>query len=219
VFSKYRAHNAVNAYPENIFGLFDAYTDNICKSLGLKNGDMYMLSNRANILLLTEEQRTKKILSEPSKPQGETDTISGPYQLGKNIKKLKIKGAVAYYYSDLKKEDKEPAHPALKKIRSYKGVNILEKAIEYLRVKGGMHNNPILTEYHAAEGDPQADQLVFFQANVFGGKVYSTAVFANRSLKKLEGDKKFMNYVSTRFSKRLKAKLGSMNIYYVAYRF
>ena len=66
-----RAHNIVNAYPENIFGLYDAYVTTVREALKQKSGDMYMLSNRANILLITEEQRTKKLMAESSKPIGE----------------------------------------------------------------------------------------------------------------------------------------------------
>ena len=103
-------------------------------------------------------------------------------------------------------------------MKNYKGVDTLEKAIGYLKEKGGMHNNPVLTEYYAGESDPQADQLAFFQGNVFGKKFYATAVFMNRSIKNLEEDKKLVNYLGTQFANGLSVELGTMSIYYVAYR-
>jgi len=212
-----RAHNAVNAYPENIFGLFDAYDTSVSEEIGVPVGDMYMLSNRANILLLTEEQRTKKILGEPAKPVGDIDSTSGPYRLEENTKNPSVEGAVAYYWGDMERESKCD-HPSLNRIRNYEGVDTLVKAIEYLKEKGVMHNNPVVTEYYAGKDDPQADQLVFFQANVFGQKVYATAVFMNRSLKNLEQDKQFVNYLGSEFAKGLSAGLGTINIYYVAYK-
>jgi len=214
-----RAHNAVNAYPENVFGLFDAYTTNIANNLkGIEIGDMYMLSNRANILLLTEEQRTKKILGEPSKPVGEVDTTSGPYQLDPNTKlpDAKVTGGIAYYFGDMQKIE-QTNHPTLTRLQNYRGINTLQKAIDYLKEKGGMHNNPVLTEYFAGENNPQGDQLAFFQANVFGNKVYATAVFMNRSISNLEKDKELINYLGTQFALGLGTKFGTINIYYVAY--
>lgn len=211
-----RAHNAVNAYPENIFGLFDAYAAEVSEKVSLPFGDMYMLSNRANILLLTEEQRTKKILGEPSKPVAEMDSASGPYRIAENTNTPPIAGAVAYYWGNMERKNKS-AHPSLKRIQNYEGVNTLAKAIDYLKEKGGMHNNPVLTEYYAGKDNPQADQLVFSQANVFGKKVYATAVFMNRSLKNLSEDKKFVNFLGTQFAKELDAGMGTINIYYVAY--
>ncbi|MBI4156041.1 MAG: hypothetical protein HY507_02290 [Candidatus Zambryskibacteria bacterium] len=214
-----RAHNAVNAYPENIFGLFDAYDTTIRQGLGLVSGDMYMLSNRANILLLTEEQRTKKILGEPSKPVGDLNTTSGPYRLDNNTKKPEVAGGVAYFLGDMQKETNiGDISPILNRIKNYRGIDTLEKAVNYLKEKGSMHNNPVLSEYYAGESDPQGDLLVFYQGNVFGGKFYATAVFMNRSLKNLEEDKKLVNYLSTQFANNLSVNLGAMAIYYVAYR-
>ena len=213
-----RAHNIVNAYPENIFGLHDAYVETVCKGLGLKGGDMYMLSNRANILLITEEQRTKKLLNEPSKPVGEVDTSSGPYLLDKKTKLPKKETGIAFFTMKARANSKKPADPILKKLENYKGQNILQKAVEYLKVRGGMHNNPIVTEYYAGIDDPQKDQLVFFQANVYGNKVYGTAVFANRSLKKKDSDTKLCNYIMTQFSKRLNVPLGELNVIYVRFK-
>ncbi len=212
-----RAHNIANAYPENVFGLFDAYDTTIRDGLQIASGDMYMLSNRANILLLTEEQRTKKILGEPSKPVSDFDTTTGPYQLDDNTKKPEMAGGVAYFYADMQKVT-ETQSPILERLKNYKGVDTLEKAISYLKEKGGIHNNPVLTEYYAGESNPQADQLAFFQGNVFGGKFYSTAVFMNRSITNLEEDRKLVNYISTQFADRLSVGLGTLAIYYVAYR-
>ena len=124
---------------------------------------------------------------------------------------------MAYYWGDMQKEN-ECEHPSLNRIRNYEGIDTLAKAIEYLKEKGVMHNNPVLTEYYAGKDDPQADQLAFFQANVFGKKVYATAVFMNRSLKNLEQDKKLVNYLGSEFAKGLSAGLGTINIYYVAYK-
>jgi len=87
----------------------DAYDTTVREGLKLSSGDMYMLSNRANILLLTEEQRTKKILGEPSKPAGDIDGTSGPYQLHENTKKTKPRGGVAYYFGDMEKSAKTSA--------------------------------------------------------------------------------------------------------------
>ncbi len=213
-----RAHNAVNAYPENVFGLFDAYTKQIAQSLGLETGDMYMLSNRANILLLTEEQRTKKILSEPSKPSGEWSSASGPYLIDTNTKTPEIAGAVAYYTQDISEEIERPHNAVLDKLENYRGVDTVTKLVDYLKSKGGMHNNTVLSEYYAGEDDPQADHLVFFQANVFGGKVYATAVFQNRSIGNRETDTKLGNHIATRISKELNVNLGKLAIYYVGYK-
>jgi thymidylate synthase len=212
-----RAHNIVNAYPENVFGLFDAYTTPIARELGVEIGDMYMLSNRANILLLTEEQRTKKILSEPSKPAGEWDSTSGPYLLD-NAKSPAIEGAVSYSVQNMVEETLRPDSEVLDRLENYQGQNTADKLIEYLRSKGSMHNNTVLSQYYAGADDPQADQLVFFQANVFGKKVYATAVFQNRSISKKEEDTKWSNYISTLLAKELGVGLGELSLYYVGYK-
>jgi hypothetical protein len=212
-----RAHNAVNAYPENIFGLHDAYVEHIRKSLRLQGGDMYMLSNRANILLITEEQRTKKILGESAKPVGEMNTSSGLYLLGDKIKAPEYGGRVAYYNLKAQRNTKKPNHPTLKRLENYEGVDILTKAIEYLRLKGAVHNNPILTEYFAKNKNSQDDQLAFFQANVFGKKVHGTAVFMNRSLQNKKVDHDLCNYIMTQYSKTLKTPLGDLTVIYINY--
>lgn len=211
-----RAHNTVNAYPENIFGLHDAYVMTVRNALGLDSGDMYMLSSRANILMLNEEQRTKKILAEPSKGVQTKSVESGPYQLvSPEAAKEVPEHGVSYWYGPLLEETMKPDSPRLKKLEDYRGVNILERAIKYLEDKGVSHNNPILTEYDPKNEDPQGDWLVSFQANVYAKKVYATVVFANQSHENLEEDKKLVNYVATQFSKRLKFPLGDATIFYV----
>lgn len=211
-----RAHNTVNAYPENIFGLHDAYVMTVREALGLETGDMYMLSSRANILMLNEEQRTKKILAEPSKGVQTKSVESGPYQLtnAEAIKEVPEHG-VSYWYGAMKEETERPNSERLEKFENYAGVNILDRAITYLKDKGLSHNNPILTEYNPKSEDPQGDWLVSFQANVYANKVYATAVFANRSQEHLEEDTKLINYISTQYSKRLERPLGDATIFYV----
>lgn len=210
-----RAHNTVNAYPENILGLYDAYTKTIANGLGLPTGDLFMLSNRANILLLTEEQRTKKILSEPSKPMVEIDRSTGPYLLGENINLPTDNGGIAYINYQAQKENARPDNHTLDKLENYQGQNILLKAINYLKRKGVMHNNPILSEFCPGQDEAQGDKLVFFQANVLGGKVNGTAVFTNHSLAKLTKDQELINYVLTQYSTNLNYPLGEAIIFYV----
>ena len=213
-----RAHNTVNAYPENIFGLHDAYICTVREKLGAKPGDMYMLSSRANILLLTEEQRSKKLMSEPSKPMDEIDSKSGPYQLAENTKfPLANETGVAYSFVPLQKIASRPNNFILDRLENMEGVNTIEKAIFYLKEKGVMHNNPILTEYKAGKMDPQGDYLAFFQANVMGGKVHATAVFMNHSISKQKEDLELLNYISTKFSETLGYPLGNLSLFYVAF--
>jgi thymidylate synthase len=219
VFHIARAHNMVNAYPENVFGLFDAYTTPIARELNVEIGDVYMLSNRANILLLTEEQRTKKILGEPSKPAGDWRTSSGPHLLQKNAKNPPSEGGVAYSVWKMNLQDERPSSEILDKLENYEGSDTVKKLVEYLKSKGGMHNNTVLSQYYAGHDDSQADQLVFFQSNVFGRKAYATAVFQNRSTSKREDDAKWCNYISTLLAKELGVELGELSLYYVAYRF
>ena len=211
-----RAHNTVNAYPENIFGLHDAYVTTVRDGIGAESGDMYMLSSRANILLLVEEQRTRKLLAEPSKPAGDLNTESGPHLLGENVSTVEG-GGVAYLHIPLTLEDQRPDNEILGCLEDYEGVDTITKAISYLKNKGGMHNNPVLSEYYPGKFIPQGDYLAFFQANVMGGKVHATAVFMNHSLKKLEQDKKLCNHIATRFSKELNAPLGNLSLFYVGY--
>ncbi len=211
-----RAHNTVNAYPENIFGLHDAYVMTVREALGLETGDMYMLSSRANILMLNEEQRTKKILAEPSKGVQTKSVKSGPYQVASEEASKEIpEHGVSYWYGAMQEETKRPESERIAKFEDYAGVNILDRAIQYLADKGLSHNNPILTEYNPRNEDPQGDWLVSFQANVYAGKVYTTAVFANRSHENLEEDKMLINYLSTQYAQRLQRPLGDATIFYV----
>ncbi|NQV93164.1 hypothetical protein HQ403_01555 [Candidatus Kaiserbacteria bacterium] len=210
-----RAHNTPNAYPENIFGLYDAYVTTIQNELGIGGGDMYMLSSRANILLLTEEQRVRKIIAEPSKPIGEVDSSSGPYLLGENVKERGENSGVEYIFTPHSKLIDRPCHTALDRIENFEGVNTLEKAITYLKEKGVMHNNPVLTTYQAGKSDSQGDHLVFFQANVFGGKIHSTAVFINHTSVTLKEDKEFLDYIATKHSEDLGFPLGDLTLFYI----
>ncbi len=209
-----RAHNIVNAYPENVFGLHDAYVVPLREALGLKSGDMFMFSNRANILLLSEEQRTKKILSEPSKPCGEVNNDSGPYNL-KGSGQIKSKNAVAMLTEQAKENNDRPKNKIMDNLENYNGVNILKKAIDYLVKKGDKHNNPIISEYIPGKTDPQSDMLAFFQANVCGGKIYASAVFMNHKIKNMDDDKNLVNYLITQYKKELKKDLGEFVIIYV----
>lgn len=210
-----RAHNTVNAYPENIFGIFDAYVSMVRDGLKAQGGDMYMLSNRANILLLTEEQRTRKILSEPSKPAHNLDTSSGPYLLGKNMKESKNKTGVFYVHQPIKKVIKRPKSKTLERLENYHGVNVLDKAISYLKIRGGMHNNSILSEYQARIMDPQGEYLLFFQANVFGKKLHASAVYVNHPIRKIQEDLTLCNYLATQYGKTLKYPLGNLTMFYI----
>lgn len=212
-----RAHNTVNAYPENIFGLYDAYVQTVLDALKYPMGDMFMLSSRANILLLTEEQRTKKLLAEPSKPVESPDTHIGPYLLGDNVKAPQISNGLAYIYSNLVENSTKPDHPFLARLENYRGQNVLQKAITYLKEKGINHNNPLISSYHAKEDNPQSDCLVFLQANVMGKKLHMTAVFANRTLDHRTEDQNLLNYIGTQYAKTLNYPLGALTLFYVAY--
>jgi len=210
-----RAHNIINAYPENIFGLYDAYIKTIQNNLKVKGGDMYMLSNRGNILLLTEEQKTRKILSEPSKPTDDFNVLSGPYKIEKNIKISKNRTGVFYIHTLIKKIIKKPKSKILEKIENYNGVNILDKAIDYLKIKGVSHNNPIISEYDARSMDPQGDYLLFFQANVSGKKLNATAVYVNHKTNNIKNDLNLCNYIATKYTQALKSGQGDLIIFYI----
>lgn len=207
-----RAHNLPNAYPENILGLYDAYVSTVRDSLGLAGGDMYMLSSRGNILLLTEEQRVRKIIAEPSKPMGETGHLSGPYLLGESVRPS-VRGGVSYTLVPLY-EEALFSHPILERLQDFEGINILERAIDYLVKKGGSHNNPVLSTHQAGRSDPQGDHLVFFQANVFGKKLHATVVFANHVVDG-ERDLKLVSAVASAYAKKLGVPLGDASIFYV----
>lgn len=208
-----RAHNTANAYPENIYGLYDAYVSHIRDELQIEGGDMFMLSSRANILLLTEEQRVRKIIAEPSKPMDTVDSTSGPYLLGENIKPSQHAG-VAYAHAALVHTTKRPKSIFLDRIENYSGVNTLSRAIDYLAQKGVMHNNPVLTTHKAGVHDAQDTHLAFFQANVFGGKVHATAVFTNKSPDS-DADAALIGYMATQYAEKLSIPLGDASVFYI----
>ncbi len=210
-----RAHNLVNAYPENIFGLHDAYDVHIANELGVELGDMFMFSSRGNILLLTEDQRTKKLLAESVKPRDEAIDLSvGPFKVGASIKKPAL-GGIYYAQEPLKDTAKKPDDAFIAKIENYRGVDTLQRAIDYLDKRGGTHNNPMLTTYDARERDLQNPHLVFFQANVMGGKLYVTAVYANRQLSDFAHDRAACHYLASRYARQLKTPLGELVLYSV----
>jgi hypothetical protein len=202
-----RAHNIVNAYPENIFGLHDAYDKTIARALDIPIGDMFILSNRANILLLTEEQKTKKLMSEPSKPFEEADDEMGPFNIGE---KFPSKG-VAWGIFPLQMSTKRPNHSSLPILESYHGTNLIEKAVNYLSKRGATHNNPILGTW-----DPQkptfdtAHRLVYFQCNQQGKQLHATGVFLDGKKEYKAGDLELCHYLATQFSQKLTLPLGNL---------
>ena len=206
-----RAHNIVNAYPENIFGLFDAYDTYVAEKAGLELGDFFMLSNRGNILLLNEEQKAKKIIAEPSKPDADFDSASGPFCLDGETH-----GAgVGYAEFDLKETDLRPDHPCLDALENYDGINLVEKAADYLKKKGKGHNNPIMGTYNPRKKElGEANRLVFFQCNKTGGKLYASAVFINGGKTTLENDTALCNYLATQYSRLLGEPLGKLSLFY-----
>jgi len=207
-----RAHNIVNAYPENIFGLHDAYDMTIADALGIEMGDMFMLSSRANILLLTEEQKAKRIIAEPSKPVEEIDTSIGPFNMESEFQSE----CIGYYEINMEISKEKPNHPCLGILENYNGINIINKAINYLKIKGPGHNNPIMGTFNPKnENLNEQNRLIFFQCNQCGGKLYSTAVFINGSEKKLENDIKLCNYISSLYSRELNIELGKLVLFYV----
>lgn len=212
-----RAHNIVNAYPENIFGLFDAYATTIRTALGCESGDMFMLSNRANILLLTEEQRTKKILGEPSKPPHDTNITIGPHVLGKNRARIDMPIGIAYATGPIEALREKPASRVLEQIENYTSCNTLERAITYLAKKGAMHNNAVLSAYRPGNSDPQGEHLIFFQANVIGNAVHATGVYVNHSLSSFAADRDLIRYLATRYSDALGFGLGNYTLFYAPF--
>ncbi|HLC85083.1 MAG TPA: hypothetical protein VJH22_04785, partial [Candidatus Nanoarchaeia archaeon] len=211
-----RAHNIINAYPENIFGLHDAYDSTIAKELGLSLGDMFMLSARANILLLTEEQKAKKIIAEPSKPIEALDQSMGPHDLSRSTS---TKG-IAIYQTALSREDKRPNHPCLKIIESYRGVNLLNKSTDYLRRRGTDHNNPLITCIDPRESCIISGQrrLAFFQCNERAGKIHATAVFCEGSSSTLSSDLALCKYLASRYADQLCLQLGTLCMIYAPLR-
>ncbi|MFW6286175.1 MAG: hypothetical protein ACOC16_03560 [Nanoarchaeota archaeon] len=216
-----RAHNIVNAYPENIFGLSDSYDTFIAEKLNIRKGDFMMLSNRANILLLTEEQKAKKFISQPSKPFSKIDKSFGPINVlnkfdGNNFNGL---GYLEYDLSKLNFNDEKPISKVLEKLENYDGVNILQKAIDYLKLKGVGHNNPIIGTYHPKNNYiNDENRLVFFQANVRANKVQATAVFINGNNDIVKDDLKLCGYIVKEYSKNLGYELGKLNIFYLPFK-
>ncbi len=209
-----RAHNTVNAYPENVFGLHDAYDKRVSADLGIPLGDMFMLSNRANILLLTEEQKARRIISMPVKPLDDVvDRKAGPYKLGETIKQPELLGGVIYSSEAIIPVNTRPKNVLLDQIENLNGVNTLERAISYLRRKGRDHNNPVLSTYLPDFKNVDAAQeghLAFFQANMMGSKLCATAVFVNRSKHSEAEDKYLVNYLATKYSKELGIEVGNL---------
>jgi hypothetical protein len=105
-------------------------------------------------------------------------------------------------------------HPVITRLQNFEGVDTLERAVSYLHERGGSHNNPILSTHQAGKTDAQADHLAFYQANVFGKKVYATAVFTNHA-PNLADDLRLTSAIATAFSKRLGVALGDASIFYI----
>lgn len=202
-----RAHNIVNAYPENVFGLHDAYDKVISRALNIPLGDMFILSNRANILLLTEEQKTKKLMSEPSKPFESADDAAGPFQIGDHFPTQ----GVAWTIVPIEMKMETPKHPALTVLKNYHGVDLVQKATQYLSKRGATHNNPILGTW-----DPQnpvvdtAHRLVYFQCNQQGKQLHATAVFLQGKNEFKAGDLELSNYLAAQFSQALSIPTGNL---------
>lgn len=210
-----RAHNATNAYPENIFGLHDAYDIKIASELGVQLGDMFMLSSRANILLLTEEQKARRIISAPTKPMEDVDASSGPFYRGDQFKPTTEDVGVFIEQVQLRQNQQRPKSKILDRLESMNGIDTVERAIAYLKGKGVSHNNAILTSYTAhperSKGEP-SPELAFFQANAVGDRLDVTAVFTNSPLSQRVDDTKICNYLATKYAKALQLPLGSLTI-------
>lgn len=210
-----RAHNIVNAYPENIFGLHDSYDSFIAKELNLPLGDLFMLSSRANILLLTEEQKAKKLIAEPAKPPLPQDESAGPVDLRYQFPAR----GIASLSQPLEETAAKPIHPCLTALENYRGVNLVEKAASYLKRRGGMHNNPLFGSYDPrTRKQTDAERLIFFQCNVAGGKLQATAVFADGTKSMLAKDVQLCNYLATQFKNALDLPLGNLSFFYVPVR-
>jgi hypothetical protein len=216
-----RAHNLVNAYPDNIYGLHDAYVQSIAQGLGIEIGDMYMLSSRGNILLLSEDTRARAIIAAPSKPYlRDTEYASGPVRLSSRQQMEAGDGVAAYYAGEFAPEvDMNLVDKAiLARLRSYRGIDTIERALDYLEDRGGSHNNPLVSTYYAGESNIQGDELVFLQINVFAGKLYATAVYANHDTARLERDKATCTYIANLFAKKLGVEKGQLVITYAPTR-
>jgi len=211
-----RAHNMVNAYPENIFGLHDAYDQTIARELGIELGDMFMLSSRGNMLLLTEEQKAKKLIAEPSKPIEELDNKHGPYDLRLSFPSL----GVGVYQAPLEIREERPQHPCLSRLEDYSGLNIISKARSYLDKKGNKHNNSILCTFNPKQDQLIEDhnRLIFFQCNNRGNKLQASAVFVNGTKENMKSDVELCNYLATQYKNSLGLELGNLFLFYVPLR-
>jgi len=170
-----------------------------------------MLSSRANILLLTEEQSAKTIMREPSEPWSSQDISAGAY----NIRHCFPNQGVAYIEGVLKKQDEKPDHPCIGVLENYEGVNIINKAIDYLKLRGNSHNNPIIGTYNPEKAQlGQGNRLIYFQANVRAGKIQATAVFLNGTKESFKGDIGLCNYLATQYANALGIDLGKLFFFY-----
>ena len=202
-----RAHNIVNAYPENVFGLHDAYDRFIARELQLPLGDMFVLSNRANVLPLTEEQKAKRLMAEPSKPVESHATEAGPHSLERN----ESQKGIAWKKVPLHTVQAKPMHPCVERLENYRGTNILEKAVHYLKKRGATHNNPILGCYDPKNPVRDAStRLIFFQCNQQGDKLFASAVFSQTPKEMIEQDIELCHYLATRFATELNLPLGEL---------
>jgi len=224
-----RAHNIINGYPENIFGLHDAYDQHIADELGVSMGDMYMLSSRANILLLTESQRAAAIMSEPSCSADSVDQSSGPWLFanlpegGEKVvaylrQNLDIdEGRVVLLHQDCGGQARLGFQEEIHNLENFHGQNLIEKAIDYLRKRGANHNNPIISAYDCRHMGMDFSGLLFWQANVYGGKLYATAVFTNRTKDNIADDVKLCNYLGARYSEAIGYPPGELVLFYAPF--
>lgn len=208
-----RAHNIVNAYPENIFGLFDAYDKYISEKIGIELGDMFVLSSRGNILLLTEEQKAKKLIAEPAKPASQMDKSLGPTDLRYEFPAQ----GIGHFETLLEENKKRPEHPDLDLLESYNRRDIVDAASNYLKKRGSKHNNPIMGTFDPKDPDTSG-RLAFMQCNDRGGKIQMTAVFIDGTKDSFVEDASLCNYVATQFKTKLKLPLGKLNMFYVPIR-
>lgn len=202
-----RAHNIVNAYAENIFGLHDAYDTLIATGLGLELGDLFMLSNRANILLLTEEQKAKRLMAEPTKPVGDLDSAAGPFAIRDEFPS----NGLGYAIIPLEFHQEKPNHPCLASLENYDNVNLIQKSVHYLKTKGTTHNNPILGTFHPQNPIlDEAHRLVFFQCNEQGGSLHASAVFLDGNPHFFKKDLELCHYIATQHANELQLPLGDL---------
>ena len=125
-------------------------------------------------MLLTEEQKAKRIIAEPSKPVEEIDTSIGPFNMESEFQSE----CIGYYEINMEISKEKPNHPCLGILENYNGINIINKAINYLKIKGPGHNNPIMGTFNPKnENLNEQNRLIFFQCNQCGGKLYSRVAF------------------------------------------